>query len=243
MGSEMELLLLLIRDLAKDLPSETAKKLEEAVLRYVGHRESALEHMEGKNTALARKIEELERKLILAEHIPRPPRFPVDEPEDDDEDLPELIPVDYAELYVREDAFRKLLGHCSSMGKRNLEALGFLMGDYYRYEGYTYTVVKDVVTAKLDSSAVSVRISDFTPMFAELDKLAKEGKDYILVGWYHSHPGMTCFLSGIDISTQKRMFREKYHVAVVADPHNRELRAFKLDPLREYVEVSYAVFG
>ena len=40
-----------------------------------------------------------------------------------------------------------------------------------------------------------------------------------VVGWYHSHPGYGCWLSGIDVSTQmlNQQFQEPF-LAVVIDP-------------------------
>jgi COP9 signalosome complex subunit 5 len=40
-----------------------------------------------------------------------------------------------------------------------------------------------------------------------------------VVGWYHSHPGYGCWLSGIDVSTQmvNQQFQESF-LAVVIDP-------------------------
>lgn len=49
------------------------------------------------------------------------------------------------------------------------------------------------------------------------------------VGWYHSHPGYGCWLSGIDVNTQ--MTNQKHQdpfVAVVIDP-NRTISAGKVD--------------
>ena len=40
-----------------------------------------------------------------------------------------------------------------------------------------------------------------------------------MIGWYHSHPGYGCWLSGIDVSTQ--MLNQNYQepfVAIVIDP-------------------------
>jgi len=50
-----------------------------------------------------------------------------------------------------------------------------------------------------------------------------------LLGWYHSHPGYGCWLSGIDVSTQKtyQQFQDPF-VAVVIDP-NRTISAGKVD--------------
>jgi len=50
-----------------------------------------------------------------------------------------------------------------------------------------------------------------------------------IIGWYHSHPGYGCWLSGIDVNTQDT--NQKYQdpfVAVVIDP-NRTISAGKVD--------------
>ncbi|KAJ8584620.1 Mov34-domain-containing protein [Rhizopogon salebrosus TDB-379] len=49
------------------------------------------------------------------------------------------------------------------------------------------------------------------------------------IGWYHSHPGYGCWLSGIDVDTQmnNQQFQDPF-VAVVIDP-NRTISAGKVD--------------
>ena len=49
------------------------------------------------------------------------------------------------------------------------------------------------------------------------------------IGWYHSHPGYGCWLSGIDVNTQmqNQRFQDPF-VAVVVDP-NRTISAGKVD--------------
>lgn len=50
-----------------------------------------------------------------------------------------------------------------------------------------------------------------------------------MLGWYHSHPGYGCWLSGIDVNTQ--MLNQQYQepfVAVVIDP-NRTMSAGKVE--------------
>jgi len=52
-----------------------------------------------------------------------------------------------------------------------------------------------------------------------LDMLKQTGRQEMVVGWYHSHPGFGCWLSGVDINTQQSF--EALHpraVAVVVDP-------------------------
>lgn len=58
-----------------------------------------------------------------------------------------------------------------------------------------------------------------------------------MVGWYHSHPGYGCWLSGIDVATQ--MTQQQYQdpfLAIVVDPHQTaaagkvEIGAFRTYP-------------
>lgn len=50
-----------------------------------------------------------------------------------------------------------------------------------------------------------------------------------LVGWYHSHPGYGCWLSGIDVSTQSTYQKHMDPwLAIVVDP-NRTISAGKVD--------------
>jgi COP9 signalosome complex subunit 5 len=50
-----------------------------------------------------------------------------------------------------------------------------------------------------------------------------------VVGWYHSHPGYGCWLSGIDVSTQmlNQTYQEPF-LAVVIDP-TRTVSAGKVE--------------
>lgn len=65
-----------------------------------------------------------------------------------------------------------------------------------------------------------------------------------MVGWYHSHPGYGCWLSGIDCQTQmtQQMFQEPF-LAIVIDPH-RTIAAGKVElgAFRTYPEVRWAGF-
>jgi len=66
------------------------------------------------------------------------------------------------------------------------------------------------------------------------------GRLEIMVGWYHSHPGYGCWLSGIDCSTQ--MMQQQYQdpfLAIVVDPH-RTIASGKVEigAFRTYPEVS-----
>ncbi len=150
-------------------------------------------------------------------------------------------PRRHVELYIFETAFEKMTRHCAIHGRRNLEVMGFMLGDVFTYKGKNYSIVRDVVTTDLESTEVSVKFrSDaFEKLFEQLDNIAY---DYVLAGWYHSHPGHGCYLSSKDIDTQRRMFNKPFQTAVVVDPLHKEVKAYKLNG-EHYDEVSYAVYG
>lgn len=51
-----------------------------------------------------------------------------------------------------------------------------------------------------------------------LSKSREIGKEENAIGWYHSHPGYGCWLSGIDVSTQMsyQQFEEPWLAVVVS---------------------------
>jgi COP9 signalosome complex subunit 5 len=50
--------------------------------------------------------------------------------------------------------------------------------------------------------------------------LEKIGKSQSFIGWYHSHPGFSCWLSGIDCKTQQTLqMAYKTFCAIVIDPY------------------------
>ena len=72
-----------------------------------------------------------------------------------------------------------------------------------------------------------MRFKNFEDLFAKLETL---DYDYQILGWYHTHPGHTCFMSPTDIKTQKRMFKYDYQHGVIIDPVNLDIKAYTLDP-------------
>ena len=74
----------------------------------------------------------------------------------------------------------------------------------------------------------SKKVRPLSPLILHL-KCRQVGRLENAIGWYHSHPGYGCWLSGIDVNTQ--MTNQRYQdpfVAVVIDP-NRTISAGKVD--------------
>jgi 26S proteasome regulatory subunit N11 len=81
-----------------------------------------------------------------------------------------------------------------------MEVMGLMLGEFV--DDYTVRVV-DVFAMPQSGTGVSVEAVD--PVFQTdmLDKLKQTGRPEMVVGWYHSHPGFGCWLSGVDINTQQ----------------------------------------
>lgn len=146
-----------------------------------------------------------------------------------------------ADLYISEKALKSMLSHCAAHRDERLEVMGFMLGDRYKWNGEFYTKVVDTATTELDATSVSVRFARdaFERLFEELEE---RNENKIIVGWYHSHPGHGCFMSGTDLATQKEMFNKPFHFAAVIDPVNMDMRAYALDG-EECVERRYAIFS
>jgi len=117
-------------------------------------------------------------------------------------------------IYVSSLALLKMLKH----GRAGvpMEVMGMLLGDFV--DDYTVKVV-DVFAMPQSGTAVSVETIDEIFQQEMLELLKATNRTENVVGWYHSHPGFGCWLSGVDINTQSSF--EKLHprcVAVVVDP-------------------------
>jgi 26S proteasome regulatory subunit N11 len=123
--------------------------------------------------------------------------------------------VDTAEqIYISSLALLKMLKH----GRAGvpIEVMGLMLGEFV--DDYTVRVV-DVFAMPQSGTGVSVEAVD--PVFKTqmLDLLKQVGRPEMVVGWYHSHPGFGCWLSGVDINTQQSFEALNARaVAVVVDP-------------------------
>jgi len=97
-----------------------------------------------------------------------------------------------------------------------MEVMGLMLGQFV--DEYTITCV-DVFAMPQHGTGVSVEAVD--PVFQTnmLDMLKQTGRPEMVVGWYHSHPGFGCWLSGVDMNTQQSFEQlNQRAVALVIDP-------------------------
>lgn len=128
---------------------------------------------------------------------------------------PDAPVMDTAEtIHISSLALLKMLKH----GRAGvpMEVMGLMLGEFI--DEYTVQVV-DVFAMPQSGTGVSVEAVD--PVFQQqfLDMLKQTGRPETVVGWYHSHPGFGCWLSGVDVNTQQSFEAlNKRSVAVVVDP-------------------------
>jgi proteasome lid subunit RPN8/RPN11 len=130
-------------------------------------------------------------------------------------------------LYLNSLAEESLRKHAMAHRDERLEVMGLLIGDFGKHGGSRYAVARAAVTTELDATQVGVRFSR-EGLDGLAASLAKVDFDYVVVGWYHSHPGYGCFLSETDVATQRQMFSDEAHAALVVDPVKEEVGAFRL---------------
>ncbi|KAH9442385.1 hypothetical protein MJO28_015283 [Puccinia striiformis f. sp. tritici] len=122
-------------------------------------------------------------------------------------------------------ALIKMVMHARSGGQ--YEIMGLMQG---KIDGDTF-VVMDSFALPVQGTETRVNAaSEANEYMVEfLERSKNVGRLENVVGWYHSHPGYGCWLSGIDVSTQltNQTYTDPF-VAIVIDP-NRTISAGRVD--------------
>ncbi|KAK9465637.1 JAB1/Mov34/MPN/PAD-1 ubiquitin protease-domain-containing protein [Lipomyces arxii] len=122
-------------------------------------------------------------------------------------------------------ALLKMTIHARSGG--SIEVMGMMTG---KIVGNSI-VVMDAYPLPVEGTETRVnpQAEAYEYMVDYLSTLQKLGRKENIVGWYHSHPGYGCWLSGIDVGTQSQnqQYQDPF-LAVVVDP-NRTISAGKVE--------------
>uniref|UniRef100_A0A1D1ZC73 COP9 signalosome complex subunit 5a n=1 Tax=Anthurium amnicola TaxID=1678845 RepID=A0A1D1ZC73_9ARAE len=131
-------------------------------------------------------------------------------------------------------ALLKMVVHARSGG--TIEVMGLMQG---KTDGDAF-VVMDAFALPVEGTETRVNAQadayEYMVDYSQANKQA--GRLENVVGWYHSHPGYGCWLSGIDVSTQmlNQQFQDPFF-ALVIDPTRTvsagkvEIGAFRTYPL------------
>jgi 26S proteasome regulatory subunit N11 len=145
-----------------------------------------------------------------------------------------LLPFDFSEtVQVSSLALLKMLRH----GKAGIpvEVMGLIIGEYI--ENSMYISISDVFAMPQTGTGVSVEAIDPAFQTKMLDMLRQISVLDTIIGWYHSHPGFGCWLSGVDINTQQNFEQlNQKSIAIVIDPIQSIkgkiiIEAFRLYPI------------
>ena len=129
--------------------------------------------------------------------------------------------------YVRISAVAliKMVMHARSGG--DIEVMGLMLG-YCEHETF---IITDALRLPVEGTETRVNAQSEADeyMVKFLERSRQSGQLENAVGWYHSHPGYGCWLSGIDVATEatQQSFSDPF-LAVVIDPH-RTISAGKVE--------------
>lgn len=143
-------------------------------------------------------------------------------------------PHHFQHVRISAVALIKMVMHARSGG--SIEIMGLMQG----YTDGDTIVVTDAFGLPVEGTETRVNAQDdaneYMVQYLQLSR-DQGARDENVVGWYHSHPGYGCWLSGIDVGTQtlQQKFNDPF-VAVVIDPDRTisagrvEIGAFRTYP-------------
>lgn len=132
----------------------------------------------------------------------------------------ELTPADGLVIAVDAAAADDVLRH---LGAHDDERGGLLLGEVYAESAAACSsrvvrVTQAVAATDFTSSGVSLRMA--SGVWEEARGRLRPAE--LVVGWYHSHPGLGAFFSHTDRRTQQGLFPHAYSVGWVVDPQGGE---------------------
>lgn len=143
-------------------------------------------------------------------------------------------PHHFKHVRVSAVALVKMVMHARSGG--SIEVMGLMQG----YTDGDTIVVTDAFGLPVEGTETRVNAQDdaneYMIQYLQLSR-DQGSREENVVGWYHSHPGYGCWLSGIDVGTEQmqQKFNDPF-VAVVIDPDRTisagrvEIGAFRTFP-------------
>lgn len=121
----------------------------------------------------------------------------------------------FKDIKISALALLKMVMHARSGG--TLEVMGLILG---KVDGNTMFVMDSfALPVEGTETRVNAQAQAYEYMSSYIEAAKMVGRQENAIGWYHSHPGYGCWLSGIDVSTQmlNQNFQEPF-VAIVIDP-------------------------
>ncbi len=149
------------------------------------------------------------------------------------------------EVEISLDALAKMIAF--DKGIKGKETAGLLLG---KEEGNILKVI-DIESGEQEATSVHVQLTD-DALVKIVSKLADREDGLSIVGWWHTHPGLSAFMSPTDIRTQslyQAMFEKA--IAIVLDPlkyqqtwniNDLDIKVFRVKD-GEYYELPFKIDG
>ena len=122
------------------------------------------------------------------------------------------------DVYVAPAVQAEVFAH---LGSQAYEQGGLLIGRAWRASSATepgpvshVSIEKAIPADEAEGSAIALRME--SSVWSAARAALQPGQ--LIVGWYHSHPGLTAFFSDTDRRTQKAFFHHDYSIGWVIDP-------------------------
>jgi proteasome lid subunit RPN8/RPN11 len=120
-------------------------------------------------------------------------------------------------IFMTQDAYREVNAFAGASLDR--EVGGMLIGQVCMTpEGERYVIVEGQLEARHTSNGATHLTFTSNTLTDALTRLEEEHPDKQIVGWYHTHPGLSVFLSSMDVWLHSHFFPQPWHVALVIDP-------------------------
>lgn len=125
--------------------------------------------------------------------------------------------LDILKIFISDEALRGVDDYLAS--DKNNELGGVLLGDVcINSSGVKFIKIDEKIIAKHSNSSLS-RLTFTHETWDYINAiLEKDFPEKKILGWFHSHPGHTVFMSNYDIFIQENFFNIDYMVAYVFDP-------------------------
>lgn len=133
-----------------------------------------------------------------------------------------------AKLFTSEHVMSEMLEHADGGLDENKEIMGLIIGTFYRDDNGVYAIADRVATSRLIADPISVQFDkdSLEELFDSIELADEES----VIGWYHSHLDIGCFMSETDVRTQDGIFGGECGFAIVIDPVRKELKIFDSTP-------------
>jgi proteasome lid subunit RPN8/RPN11 len=143
-------------------------------------------------------------------------------------------------------AFSKIIDWTSSNTER--EVGGYLIGKVEKNN----VIITEATYATAESNPTFVSFDNMA-QFKIIEELEKKGSKDTIVGWWHTHPGLKCFMSGTDIATQKIYQALLPEAVAMVNDGNKFARSrkqadfqahfYQVDDNNKYHEISFDIIS